>query len=586
MTNQHAYRNRLIALTTALLASCASVTPPPPLAESAPAEPAAPVAAAVTPAVEPNYPKQELTRELLFGMLLGEVAVAKGDKQLASDSWLEIARRSRDVRAAERALQVSFAAGRVPQAVQAARLWQELDPGSLTPRQHLLHIFSSTGMVAEAGQELGNWMRDRPSDAAGVFLRMHTLWQPQADRQAILALTQQLAAGFPELPEAALAIALAAVDAKNNLTAVAAIDEALKRRPGWEQAILYRANLIGQQSPEAGIAYLQQAVKAQPKSRELRAALARELSDGKQLPAAAKLYAELSSEYPAEVEYLLGQALTALQLRRYAEAEAPLDKALALGVNKPGLVHFYLGTIAEEQGLLEKARTHYVSARDSEQAAQANLRLARIEAKLGNRDAALATLQLLPDASKNDQITRVQLEAQIWRELKEPERAKSALDAGLLAHADNPDLLYDRSLIFDLMGDVAAAESDLRRYLTLKPDNPAGLNALGYTLANRTQRYDEAEALLKKALEQDPDNPVIIDSMGWLQYRRGNVKEAVIWLARAFAAQPDPEIAAHYGEALWQAGRRSEARKIWAEGKKLDPAHQVLAETVQRLTGN
>ncbi|MBL8507227.1 MAG: hypothetical protein JNM11_02100, partial [Chitinimonas sp.] len=299
MTNQHAYRNRLIALTTALLASCASVAPPPTPPESAPAEPAAPMAAAVTPVVEPNYPKQELTRELLFGMLLGEVAVAKGDKQLASDSWLEIARRSRDVRAAERALQVSFAAGRIPQAVQAARLWQELDPSSLTPRQHLLHIFSSTGMVAEAGQELGSWMRDRPSDAAGVFLRMHTLWQPQADRQAILALTQQLAAGFPELPEAALAIALAAVNAKNNLTAVAAIDEALKRRPGWEQAMLYRANLIGQQSPEAAIAYLQQAVKAQPKSRELRAALARELSDGKQLPAAAKLYAELSHDYPA-----------------------------------------------------------------------------------------------------------------------------------------------------------------------------------------------------------------------------------------------------------------------------------------------
>ncbi|QDQ26436.1 tetratricopeptide repeat protein [Chitinimonas arctica] len=589
MTIRPSHRSSALLLIAGLLAGCA--TPP-----AANTENAAPTAPARAPAIsekpvesvvireDAKYPKQELSRELLFGILLGDFAALHGDKALAADTWLELARRTRDPRAAKRAVEMGFVAGKAEHALMASKYWRELEPDSLPARQMELSVLARVGKLAETEAALANWMKDRPQDVPGILMQAHTLWSPQADKQAILALMKRLAARHPQLPEASLAIALAANRAGDGAAALAAADNAIRLKPDWEAAILYRAALT-EANPAVTVQYLQTATQRLPKSREIQAALARALTDAKRYADSRRIYMGLAQTYPDEVEYLVGHALATMQLRNYAEAEAPLTRALELGVSKPAVLHYYLGMVSEEQGKLTAAREHYLQVSDNEQSVPAAVRLARIEAKLGNREAALATLERLPQITPSDQVARVQLEAQIWRELKDLGRARATLDAGIGKHADNADLLYDRSLVFDQLGDLQAAEKDLRQYLVLKPDSPIGLNALGYTLANRTQRFEEAESLLRKALNQEPDNPVIIDSMGWLQYRRGNLEEAAKWLNRAFTTLPDPEIAAHYGEVLWQAGKHKEARKIWAEGKKLDPAHEVLSETMQRLNG-
>lgn len=586
-------RGGLAALLIALLAGCAApqapgATPvastPDAAAENRP-DPAPAPATAAEDKDEALYPKQALTKELLFGFLLGDIAAQQGDRQLGADTWLELARRTRDPRAARRAVEVGFSAGKYDNALAAAQLWRTIEPGALLPRQTLLSLLARGGRLAEAEAELKSWLADRPKDAAGIFMQLHTLWTPQVDKQAALLLVRRLAADYPDLPEAALSIAVAANNAGQADAALAAADEAVRRKPDWEAGILYRAALTEARSPEAAVAYLKAASERLPKSRELRAALARELADLKRYDEALKAFAALGRDYPGETEYAVGEALSALQLRRYPQAETALTRALALGVGKPDTLRYYLGVAAEEQFKLTAARDHYAQVGDGELGVQAATRLARIEAKLGNRAAALAALQRLPGQSDADKVTRTQLEAQVWRELKDLKQARATLDAGLLAHPDNADLLYDRSLVFDQLGDVGAAETDLRRYLALNPDSALALNALGYTLANRTERFDEAEALLRQALAKEPDNPVILDSMGWLMLRRGKLAEGVQWLGRAFGALQDPEIAAHYGEALWRSGKQGEARKVWAQGARLDPDHEVLTETIQRLTG-
>ncbi|PHV12722.1 tetratricopeptide repeat protein [Chitinimonas sp. BJB300] len=532
---------------------------------------------------EANYPKQVLSKELLFGFLLADVAAQRGDKPLAANTWLELARLTKDPRAARRALELAYSAGKLDNALVAAQLWRQLEPQKLPPRQMLLNLQARSGRLQDAEAELSQWLIDRPMDAPGIFLQTHTLWPAQADKQAVLQLTQRLTKPYPQLPEAAMANALAANNAGEIEMALAAADQAVQLRPDWETAILYRAAVTETKSPEDAITYLRAASLRLPKSRDIKSGLARELAEGKHYDKARQAYAELSTAYPNEVEFPIGEALAAIQMRNYASAEAALNRALKLGVRKPDALRYYLGIVAEEQFKLTTARDHYALVGDGELGIQAATRLARIEAKLGNKAGALAALHRLPNDSEDDQIARLQLEGQLWRELKDLTQARTTLDKGLQTFPDNTDFLYDRSLILEQLGELDAAERDLRRYLSLKPDNPLGLNALGYTLANRTQRFDEAESLLRQALAKEPDNPVILDSMGWLELRRGNIEQAVGWLKQAYQGLPDPEIAAHYGEALWRHGQHGEARKIWAEGSKLDPSHEVLLETIQRL---
>ena len=131
--------------------------------------------------------------------------------------------------------------------------------------------------------------------------------------------------------------------------------------------------------------------------------------------------------------------------------------------------------------------------------------------------------------------------------------------------------------------DLELMESDLRNIIERDPDNATALNALGYTLANRTDRYDEAYDLIARALELQPDEPAILDSMGWILYRKGNYTEALDYLTRAYAVFPDPEVAAHLGEVMWVSGDTEGATRIWQGALMKDPDHKVLVSTLERL---
>ena len=230
----------------------------------------------------------------------------------------------------------------------------------------------------------------------------------------------------------------------------------------------------------------------------------------------------------------------------------------------PGLYYYYyLGQIAEISDDLGEALSSYVKVDRGEYFLNAQIRIAVILARLGDIDKAREHLQSLrsKDPAQSTRIYRA--EAEILSRHDRLEDSLSVYDHAIEERPDNVDLLYARAMLAEKLDRLDILERDLRTILTNDPDNADALNALGFTLADRTNRYDEALKLLERALELKPDDYYVIDSMGWVLYRMGRLEEAVEFLQRAFMLSNDPEVAAHLGEVLWVMGRKDAARKIW-----------------------
>jgi Flp pilus assembly protein TadD len=224
---------------------------------------------------------------------------------------------------------------------------------------------------------------------------------------------------------------------------------------------------------------------------------------------------------------------------------------------------------------------------DAEQGFGAQLRTAVLLDDTGKAKDAMSLVHDLQARAADDskQLGETYLlEGEMLNRHQRGEEAIAAYDRGLQTLPDDTRLLYARALLNDDLNHVDAAVRDLRRVLELKPDDANAMNALGYTLADRTDNQKEAFDLINKAMTLKPGEPAIMDSLGWVQFRLGHLDAALTQLRTAFEKQPDAEIAAHLGEVLWAAGQKDEARKVWEQGRKKDAKNKVLLETIQRLS--
>ena len=185
--------------------------------------------------------------------------------------------------------------------------------------------------------------------------------------------------------------------------------------------------------------------------------------------------------------------------------------------------------------------------------------------------------------SVEDQVRIYLAHEELLRDAGRLEDAYAVLNAALADLPDDVELLYARGLITAQMDMLDVHERDMRRLIELKPDHAHAYNALGYTLADRTTRYEEARALIEKALSLKPNDPFILDSMGWVHYRLGNRDQARDYLQQAIDLRLDPEIAAHLGEVLWMMDRHEEARAVWKRGESIDIKNKTLRETLRKF---
>jgi len=589
------FRSRAIALA---LAAAAIAVPPSVLAQPAGAPPSgAPPGQAARPGGD--LPTG-LNADLFYRLLLGDIALQRGDPAVAARAYLEVARELNDKNLARRATEIAYATRQRATAEQAAKLWRELEPDAERPQQ-ILQALASGGpgprerdpnapAEEDLKSRLEKLLADQALSGAGVgeaFLQLNRAFARQGDKAAVYEMIRDLAEPYPSSPEAHYAVSLAAfntgpADAAMFAASLERADRALALRPDWDRAALLKAEILGRRSNDEAVAWLQSYLKAQPGSRPARGALAQFYVEQKRLPEARAIFEQLAAEEPDVREYRMGVAILSYQMKDWAAAEAQFAKLAAQGDD--GSAQLYLAQIAEEQKHYDVALERYKLVTEGDRGWLAKLRVAAMYGKLGKVDEGRKWLADLPAVTIEQRVQVRQAEASLLRESGDAAGAYALLEEGLKQFPDSPDLLYDSAMVAEKIDKLDVAEARLKRLIELKPDDAQALNALGYTLVDRTSRAEEGRALIEQALKLSPDDPFILDSMGWALYKLGRYDEAETYLRRALANRSDAEIAAHLGEVLWIKGERDRAKEVWAAQLQASPDHPVLLETVKRLS--
>jgi tetratricopeptide (TPR) repeat protein len=571
---------RIIGLAVcAALAACAQ-QPPQTVEEPAPAPS---VAVAKPQAQRPPLPGVELSEELLYKMMLAEVALQRGQPHIAVQTYLELARETQDPRIAQRATEVAWNARFNSAALEAAGIWLQVDPGSAQARQVIAALLVNQARIADAQPHLEKWIATGRDSVGQSFLQLSTLLSRHKDKPEVLKLMQALAQPYPDVPEARLAVAQAAWNAENPQVSLEESRAALKLRPDWELAALFVAQVLQRGSNEEALRFLEEYLRDHPGARDARLNYARLLVTTKSYPEARRQFEVLVAEYPQNADVGMAVALLAMQANDYDAAETQLKRVLELNYKDPDVARFYLGQLNEDRKRLDEALKWYSTVTQGDQFIPAQARYAAILAKQGKMPEARKHLQEATARNPQQRVQLTQAEAQLLRDANAHQEAFDVLGQALAQMPDTPDLLYDYAMAAEKVNRLDILEANLKQLIKLRPDHAHAYNALGYTFADRNQRVEEAYRLIETALKLAPDDPFIQDSMGWVLYRMGRNQEGLDYLQKAFKQRPDPEIAAHLGEVLWALEKRDEARKIWTDSLKEHPKNEVLQGTVKRF---
>ncbi|HEY8070025.1 MAG TPA: tetratricopeptide repeat protein [Burkholderiales bacterium] len=542
----------------------------------------APVPASGKPAA--NLPLQELTGETLFEFLFGEIAAQRGNPTLAAQTYLDLAKRTRDPRVARRAVEVANFARMPDVALEAARIWHDVDPDSAQALQTVTVLLIGAKRVDEAEPYLAKLLATDGNAAANGFLQLGRVLAANPDTAGNLRVVRKLAEPYPNLAQSHFAIAQAAAAANDEALALAEVRRASALRPDLGIAALYEAQLLQRSSPGEAAKRLADYLEKYPDARDVRLNYARLLVLDKRYADARAEFESILKRFPNDADAVYAVGLLAFQAKEYGVAEANMKRLLDLGYRDANAVHYTLGQIAEEQKDWARAIEWYKTIQRGENALPARMRIANAIAKQGKLDEARAYLH---GVAATNELQRVQLlvaESQLLREANQHREAFDLLGEALKKTPDQPDLLYDLALTAEKLDRFDVLESSLKRLIQVKPDYAHAYNALGYSFADRNVRLPEAKQLIEKALEISPGDFFIVDSLGWVLYRMGDLKNAALQLRRAWDGRPDGEIGAHLGEVLWELGQRDEARRIWQEAQKASPESDTLQKTLKRFS--
>jgi tetratricopeptide (TPR) repeat protein len=540
-----------------------------------------------------DLPDVPLSGEIMFQVLAAEIALQRSEPAPAYQTYIALARSTKDPRMARRAAEIALRAQSPSDALTAARLWHEYSPSSGAAAQLDASLLVLNGKLDEAQPLLASQLATVPEDQrTNAIVSLQLLISRGPDRQGGLKLLQNLLQNDMQRPESSLVIARQQVIAGDQAGARQSLEQALKLKPDFEPAALMLGQLGPQERKEA-IAAMEKAVAANPGARNLRTTLAQLYLGDDQIDNARKQFEAMRQNDPNDLAPLLALALIDLQQKQYDEASTYLQQ-YAAGAEKQGSslridagqAYIYLAEI-------EINRKNFTAAgkwldkvsENSPQFVSARITRAQVMAQQGDIDGArklLAALQPLAP-SPRDEAAIARADAGILFDARRYTESRTRLDSAVGLFPNDPDLLYDRAMSEEKLADYPAMESDLRRLMSIQPDNPNAYNALGYSLADRNERLGEAQKLVERAIALSPRDAFIIDSLGWVKYRQGDKDEAITLLRHAFQIQPNAEIGAHLGEVLWVAGHQDEARQAWRDALKLEPGNDTVLNTLKRF---
>jgi tetratricopeptide (TPR) repeat protein len=539
--------------------------------------------AADLPFPEPERPDRELDEDLIYSYLVGEIAAHRGQLEVARRHYEHAAILARDAYAAQRATRIALHLKDYDAGLASAQRWVELAPNDMTARQLAAVLLLRSGDLQRAGEQLDALVRIADARDHDGFLQAASALSVEGDQAGARELIIGLHARHPDDVRSLYAVAVLEMAHRELASAEPRLREVIDRAPDWEQprVLLSRLLVAGDRRDEA-VALLADSVDRAPDSSLLRTAYSRLLVDVGDYAGALAQFAALHVLDPEDDEITFGYAMLATQQESWDEARE-LWQQLREDRERRDEASYYLAQIEEQAGNDELAIELYQSV-TGELEIDAGMRLSQIHARAGRLDEAREALREARIASPNRAADLYIAETQVLQRYGEPADALAAYETAIDAYPDNFDLRYNRALFLLELDDFPAMERELRAILDEDPEHVDSLNALGYTLAERNERLDEAYDLVARALAQRPDSAAILDSMGWVLYRQGRLAEATDYLRRALARAPtDDEIAAHLAEVLWVRQQQDAARDVLREASSHHPDSDKIRAVVEEF---
>ena len=527
--------------------------------------------------------KSTLTEDVLYKIMVAEIAGQRGAIDLSIKNYMDLAKQTRDPVLAERATRIMIYARKDTEALTAAQLWAEYAPENMEARQVLAAMYIRNNKPDEALQQLEQILSKQPKDTGKAMQMLASFLNRPEDKDTALVVMEKLMATRQNDAKAMFAYGLLTLRSGDTAKSKKIVEKVTKLAPDDQNyQMVYLSILEKEGDKQAAFQYLEDLLKEKPDDFNLQLAHARMLADLGRYDEARDEFKALTVSNPenTDVRYALG--LLNLQTNHGDEAK----KQFKFLIRKQVLVNessYYLGQIAEFEKDLEEAITWYRAIDNSSpQYFDAQVKIATTLARLGKLDESQATLTKIQAENNAQQLQLVRVEAEILIEEGKLKEAMAVYDKAIGDKYD-PDLLYSRAMLAEKMGRMDWLERDLKKVIEQDPENADVLNALGYTLADRTNRYQEAHDYIKRALDLSPDNFYILDSMGWVLYRLGRLEESIEYLKKAKKLNDDPEVSAHLSEVLWVKGDKQEARDILNNALKSTPEDKKLLEVLKRL---
>lgn len=561
--------------------------------------------------------------ELELALLLGEIALQRNQLGEAAVHYGAAANRSDSSDVAQRATAVAFQAGREDIALESAERWRALAPQSLAANRYLAVLRLRQGDLDGASEAFTSVVL-LTEDPTVAFDELLTILGAEERRRSAAEVMEALVEDYPDEPMAQFALARLALMAARPRLALTAAERLSVLDADWPRGQLTLAQaLLAAGEREAALTLARRIIADADADTELRLELAGLLTAAGLEEEALSQLEKLRTAEPDNEDVVRALALVRLRAGELATSEQ-LWNELRQGFRHSVEASYYLGRIAREQGRDFQAIRSLSRVTTGPQVVEAQVLVALIYEASGDLEAALqhlrdfaaasprhadamriAAARLLVDAGRDEEalalfdqplaerpgderllaaragvfglVAQRQIDEGAYRD------ALSTYRRGLAVHPDEPLLLYQRALLYERMDRVRQAIREFERLVRMEPESPVFLNALGYTLADRTREYARARSLIEQALERAPDNAAIIDSMGWVLFRLGDLDGALEYLLHAWSLLRDPEVAAHIVEVRLARGEEGEALEMLQEALERWPGDRHLEPWRERL---
>jgi tetratricopeptide (TPR) repeat protein len=524
---RHKIRSRLGCTAAWFAAWTLATTSPVLLAQALPSK--TPAASTVATAAATPVVNSTLDSELFYVLLLAELAQFEGKSGETYAIYVDAAKRQPRDQLFERAARIALEARDGVAARQVATDWAKQLPDSALAQNYLFQIHFAQGNYAMGLPPLKAFLSLSPDSAkSNIILSLNGYFTKPADKLAAASELERVLSLYT-----------------TNTTTSAA-----------SRLVLARANIHAERY-SAALAQLQ----------------------------------TLTAEHPSSIDGWLLKGTLELQENQFASAEQSLRMFLQLAQTQKlasdhsaySTAYLQLAQLAEQRKDYDLAQSWLSKIEDDKERLAAQVRRASILAKQGKLVEACALIRELPEPTTAQARAKLMAEVHLMRDHKQLAEAIALMNKALADNPKDTGLMYELSTLHDKAKDFGKMEALLRDIMALEPNNQAAYNALGYSLADRGVRLDEAQKLIERALAITPNDPYILDSLAWVFFRAGKLELALTTLQGAYKTRADAEIGAHMGEVLWQMNRKDEALKVWQDAKTINADNETLVETLKRL---